>query len=374
MNPFIFVFLFIHTLINLYIFVRGWQALPHSSLLRTVYVVVFFIFYSSFFISMAGRNIFPSGIQKILYFVGSTWFAAMLYISLYFLLTDIVHLTGRFFHFLPKIITPVIFHQIQVISGYSFLIIILFTGYYRFSHPSIVEKEIEIHKSGGKHSSLKIVAFSDLHLGVGIDKSKLQKYVQLVNTYKPDIILISGDMIDNSVRPLFQERMYEEINQLEAPLGIYFCPGNHEYISGITESLDFFKRTKLQVLVDSTVLVDDSFWIIGRNDRSAQNRLPLNQLVKKTNPLQALFLLDHQPSHLQEAEKNGIDFQLSGHTHNGQLWPLNYIVDKLYELGHGYLKKNNMHVIVTSGLGLWGPQYRVGTQSELIVLSVRFND
>jgi predicted MPP superfamily phosphohydrolase len=313
-------------------------------------------------------------LQKILYFAGSTWFAVMLYISLYFLLTDTIRWLDHCFHFLPQTITPAIFHQIRVISGYSLLIIALSIGYYRFSHPVVIEKEITINKSGGKYSSLKVVAFSDLHLGAGIGKKKLQKYVQLINSQKPDLILIAGDMIDNSVFLLHKERMYEEINQLEAPLGIYSCLGNHEYISGISRSLEFFNKTKIQLLIDSVVSIDDSFQIIGRDDQSSNNRLSLNQLMEKADPQKALFLLDHQPYHLEEAEKNGIDFQLSGHTHNGQLFPLNYIVDKLYELGHGYLKKNNTHLIVTSGLGLWGPPYRIGTQSELIVLSIRFKD
>jgi predicted MPP superfamily phosphohydrolase len=372
MNPFIFVFIFIHTAINSYIFVRGWQALPHSISIRIVYCLLFFIFYSSFFITMAGRNSFPLGLQKMLYLTGSVWFAAMLYLSLYFLFTDIILWANHFFHFFPALITPVVFHQIQVISGYFLVIIILMAGHYRFTHPSIVEKEIAVHKDGGKYNELKAAVLSDLHLGAGIDKKKLQQYVQLINAQKPDIILIAGDMIDSSVHPLEEERMYEEINQLEAPLGIYFCPGNHEYISGINRALQFFKKTKMNVLIDSTICVNNSFWLIGRDDRSQDKRLPLNQLIEKTNPNQPLFLLDHQPYHLEEAAACGVDIQVSGHTHNGQLWPLNHIVDRVYELGYGYLKKENTHIVVTSGLGLWGPQFRVGTQSELVILNIRF--
>jgi predicted MPP superfamily phosphohydrolase len=372
MNPFIFVFIFIHTAINSYIFVRGWQALPHPLSIRIAYCLLFFIFYTSFFIAMAGRNSFPLGLQKMLYLIGSVWFAAMLYLSLYFLFTDIIHWLNHFFRFFPALITPVVFHQIQVISGYCLVIIILMAGHYRFTHPAIVEKEITVHKDGGKYGELKALVISDLHLGAGIDKKRLQQYVQLINAQKPDVILIAGDMIDSSVHPLEEERMYEEINQLEAPLGIYFCPGNHEYISGIDRSLSFFKKTKMNVLIDSTICVNNSFWLIGRNDRSYDKRLSLKQLIEKTNPNQALFLLDHQPYHLEEAVACGIDIQVSGHTHNGQLWPFNHIVDQVYELGYGYLKKENTHIVVTSGLGLWGPQFRIGTQSELVVLNIRF--
>jgi predicted MPP superfamily phosphohydrolase len=374
MNPFIFIVLFIHTIINSYIFVRGWQALPHPVSIRIAYCLLFFIFYSSFFIAMAGRNSFSPDLQKPLYFIGSVWFAFMLYLSLYFVFTDIIRLANYFFRFFPAAITPVVFHQIQVISGYFLVIVVLAAGYYRFTHPAIVEKEISIRKDGGKYSELKAVVISDLHLGVGIDKKMLQRYIQLINAQKPDIILIAGDMIDNNVRPLEEERMYEEINRLEAPSGIYFSPGNHEYISGIDRSLRFFEKTKMNVLIDSAICVNGSFWVIGRNDRSDNNRLLLKQLTEKTDPNQALFLLDHQPYHLEEAAACGIDIQVSGHTHNGQLWPLNRIVDWIYELGYGYMKKENTHIVVTSGLGLWGPPFRIGTQSELILLNIRFKE
>jgi len=374
MNPFFIIVFLVYTLINSYIFIRGWQAIPCSVIARIIYCAVFFVFYSSFIIAMLGRDILPLGSQKILSFWGSTWFAVMLYITLYFLLTDIVHLLNHFFHFLPKTITPVVFHQIQVISGYTIVAILLVFGYVRFSNPVIVEKEIVINKSGGAHKSLKVVAFSDIHLGVSIDKQQLKRYVQLVNDQQPDLILIAGDMIDNSVRPLHEENMQEELNQLKAPLGVYFCLGNHEYISGIDKSLGFLEKTNITVLADSVVSIDDSFWIIGRDDRMVKRRMPINQLVAKTNPEQPLFLLDHQPYHLEEAEKNGIDFQFSGHTHNAQLWPFNYVVDMIYELGHGYKQKGNTHIYVSSGLTLWGPKFRIGTQSELVVFNIHFED
>jgi predicted MPP superfamily phosphohydrolase len=374
MNPFIVIVVFIHTLVNAYLFVRGWQALPASVPVRIVYGLIFLLFYGSFFIAMAGRDSFPLDRQKALYFIGSTWFAFMLYLSLYFVFTDIIHLADRFFRFLPSSLSPVVFRQVQVISGYILVIIILAAGHYRFTHPEIVEKTININKNGGKYNELKAVVISDLHLGTGIGKKMLQQYVQLVNAQNPDIILIAGDMIDSNVRPLEEERMYEEINRMEAPLGIYFCPGNHEYITGIDRSLHFFAKTKMEVLIDSAVCVNGSFWVIGRNDRTNHNRLSLKQLVSKTVPEQPLFLLDHQPYFPEEAAVCGIDLQISGHTHDGQLWPLNYIVGGMYELGHGYLKKKDTHLIVTSGLGIWGPQFRVGTQSELIILNIRFKE
>jgi predicted MPP superfamily phosphohydrolase len=279
---------------------------------------------------------------------------------------------NHFISFIPKKITVQRFHRIQVISGYGIVLLILLVGYHKFNHPVIVEKEIVISKNGGKQKELKALAFSDIHLGVAIDKKKLQKYVQLINEQKPDIIFIAGDMIDNNALPLNLEKMYEDINRLQAPLGVYCCLGNHEYLSSIEPCMEFLRKTNMTLLVDSVAQVNDSFWVIGRNDKQGGYRKPLKELVAQTDTSQALILLDHEPYFLDDAVANGIDLQISGHTHNGQLWPVNMIVNAIFEVGYGYIQKGNTHIYVTSGLGLWGPPFRVGTQSELVIFHIKF--
>jgi predicted MPP superfamily phosphohydrolase len=370
---FFFLVFLLYTLVNIYIFRRGRSALTSARRTRLAYNLLFFIVYSSFIIAMLGRNFLPLGLQKILYFTGTCWLGALLYLTLYFLLTDCLYVLNRFFRFLPEKITPFLFRRIQAVSGCLIVIIVLTVGYIRFNRPVVVEKEITIHKSGGKYRELKAVAFSDLHLGVQIDKKRLQKYVQLVNSQQPDIILIAGDLIDNNLLPLNRERMYEGINQLQAPLGVYFCPGNHEYLSGVKDSREFLEKTNMTLLVDRAVQVSDSFWIIGRNDRLGGFRKPLSELVAQIDTLQALILLDHEPHFLDEAVQNGIDLQFSGHTHSGQLWPVTLLVKKIYDLAYGYQQKGKTHFYVSSGLALWGPPLRIGTQSELVVFHIRMD-
>jgi predicted MPP superfamily phosphohydrolase len=313
---------------------------------------------------MFGRNVIPLEIQKPLYFIGTTWLAVMLYLTLYFLITDFIFLFNRRWRF----------YRIQVISGYVIVIVLLIIGYPKFANPVVVEQEITIQKNGNNYSELKVLAFSDLHLGVNIDKRRLKKYVQLINEQQPDIILIAGDMIDNNLLPLNQERMYKEMKQMQAPLGVYVCLGNHEYLSGIEGSLDFLKKSNLTLLVDSAVLINDSFWLIGRDDRIKENRKSIQELVAQTNPEQSLILLNHQPFFLEETVENGIDLQFSGHTHGGQLFPINLIVNQMFEVAHGYAKKGNTHIYVSSGLALWGPLYRIGTQSEIVVFNIHFKE
>jgi len=372
MKTFFVIIFSVYLLINVYVFVRGWQAIPPIFTYRLIYTILYVFIALLFFVAMAGRNTLPLGFLKIIYAIGTTWLACMMYFFLFFLITDIIGLLNHWIHFLPENITAH-FRQIQVYGASAVIAVLLIAGYYKFTHPSIHTYDIQIHKKAGERKELRIVGLSDIHLGLSIDKERFSKYVAQVNALKPDIILIAGDVVDNSVRLLNTEHLEDEINRMQASLGIYMCLGNHEHISGVDNSLDFLKKTKINLLVDSVIRVDNSFWIIGRNDKSARSRKSLESLVAGTVQSEPLFLLDHQPFHLANAEKAGVDFQFSGHTHNGQLWPFNYIVKKIYEVGHGYKQKGNLHVYVSSGLGLWGPLFRIGTESEIVVFNIKFD-
>jgi len=356
-----------------YVFYRSKQALPRSKFVLTIYYVVYSFFYSAFIIAMLGRNILPLTIQKILYFPGTLWLGMMLYLFLFFLLTDFIRFFDRFFHYLPVAINRH-YRKIQVVSGYILVSFLAVYGYYQFTHPQIVEQKIEIAKKAGNYKHLKVVGVSDFHLGVAIDKKRLEQFVRLINDQHPDLVLIAGDLIDNNVLPLEKERMQDVINQLQAPLGTYFCLGNHEYMAGIEASMNFLHKTNLHLLIDNSVTIDNSIQIIGRDDKQRNpNRKSLKELVKDTDSSLPLFLIDHEPFHLNEAQENGIDLQFSGHTHRGQIFPGNLIADHVYELSYGYDQKGNTHYFVSSGLGLWGPPFRICTRSEVVVFNIEFN-
>lgn len=373
MNPFFIIAFLLYTLINVYIFYKVWRILPQSQAVKIIYIAVYFFVFSSFIIAMLGRNVLPVGLQKFLYFPGTSWLGFMMYLLLFFAITDFIFFLCRIAMGISFKVTE-IFRKIQVFTGYFLVICLAIYGYYQFRHPRIVEQQIQIHKEAGNYKSLKIAGISDLHLGVNIDKHRLKQYVELINAQKPDLILIAGDVVDNNALPLEKEKMWEEFEQLQAPLGVYLCLGNHEYLSGIQPSLNFLKKTKLHLLVDDFELVDNSLYIIGRDDKQGNpQRKDLKNLLDGIDSTLPLLLLDHEPFHLEEAETNGIDLQLSGHTHNGQMWPGNLLVKQIYELGYGYKQKGTTHYYVSSGLGLWGPQFRIGTQSELIIFNIQFN-
>ena len=185
---------------------------------------------------------------------------------------------------------------------------------------------------------MKVVAISDIHLGYGPNTAQLKKYVNMINAEKPDLILIGGDLIDNSVTPLYTENMQEELSQLKAPQGIYMVPGNHEYISGIKKSAEFIRSTPIQLLRDTVITLPNGVQIAGRDDRHNPSRLSLRTLSQNINPAQPVILLDHQPYNLSDTENAGIDLQFSGHTHRGQVWPVSLITDHLFDQRYGYRK------------------------------------
>lgn len=342
---------------NVYIFIRALQ-IPYAAPVwcKIAFSILFWILALSFFVAMLTRNVQMSSlISKVMFKIGSIWLVFTLYMVIFLFLTDMLKLMVHSFN-------------------YGFLISLAVTaslliyGFINYQHPKTNIADISIDKEAGP--PLKIVAISDIHLGYGTGKKQLKRYVEMINRQNPDLILIAGDMIDNTIIPLYAEKMMEELSQLNAPLGIYMVPGNHEYISGIGESLRFIKETPIRLLRDSIVTLDGGIQLVGRDDRANPSRMALKDLIAKTDKTKPIILMDHQPYNLDEAEALGIDIQFSGHTHNGQLWPFNLIIGSLYQQSHGYRKWGNTHVFVSSGLSLWGPPFRIGTNSEMVVMRI----
>jgi predicted MPP superfamily phosphohydrolase len=242
-----------------------------------------------------------------------------------------------------------------------------------YLHKKRVELHLTVHKESRSIPCLKIVAISDLHLGYGIGKAEFETWLPLINNEDADLVLIAGDLVDNNTQPLFDGNFSESIRKIRSKYGVYAVFGNHEYISNATRSALFLQSAGVTLLRDSVVLIDNSFYLIGRDDRSNPQRKSIRELIAPVDTTKPLILLDHQPFNLADTEKNGIDLQLSGHTHKGQVWPFSYVVTRLFEHPYGYAKKGNSHLYVTSGLGIWGGKFRIGSQSEYVVIHLDFD-
>lgn len=229
---------------------------------------------------------------------------------------------------------------------------------------------LDLNTSKSMKRPLRIVALSDLHLGHTIGRKELARWVDMINAEQPDLILIAGDLVDGDIRPLMADKHYEELNRLNARLGVFACLGNHEYIGGEATQRTFLSKTNITLLRDSALLVGDEVYIVGRDDYTNRQRQPTEKLLGGIDKSRPIILLDHQPHNLNESARAGIDLHLSGHTHGGQIFPINLIVNQLYERAHGYERRGQTHYYISSGLGIWGGKFRIGTQSEYAIITL----
>jgi predicted MPP superfamily phosphohydrolase len=199
--------------------------------------------------------------------------------------------------------------------------------------------------------------------------------VAAVNRLEGDIILLAGDIIDRANMDCIDEYSAGDLSRLRAPLGVYGITGNHEYIGSELE--EFHRRLRadgIKFLVDETALVGDAFYVIGRKDlagaRRGGGRRSLAEFTEALDRGLPLITMDHQPFNLEEAEAAGVDLQVSGHTHNGQIWPGPLIVKGIYENSYGLLYKSKTAIVVTSGFGTWGPPIRLGTLAEIVTIEL----
>lgn len=356
---FLLLFLLLIIGVHTYVFWHLWCVLPLPFVWKTILISLCAISFLMLFLYLSPvMDKLSIGVSRCIYEISTSWLIVLLYLVIIFLLLDI----GRLCHLVPR---QLLHSSLPCSLGILLLIVaLLFAGNVRYNHKRRQQINITSKKI---HGTKKILFASDLHLGYHNPRSEFHRWVELLNEEHADMILIAGDIIDGHIRPLEEEQTWEEFHNLNAP--VYACLGNHEYLAGKDRSLDFYKKAGIHLLVDS-VFVGDDFCLIGRDDRSNKNRKSLSELTRSAQLQRLTILLDHQPYRLEEAERQKIDMQLSGHTHHGQVWPLNWVTDALYECAYGYHKRGNTEYYVSSGLGIWGGKFRIGTVSEYTVIQI----
>lgn len=358
--------------INFYLFKRSWQALPPNTLLHIVFAVLFILSSVSFFIAMALGNQLPLSLVAVLENIGAYWVIGLLYFIFAAMFIDIIRVSNHFFKFYPDWVYSN-YPQVKFIALLT--VIGLFTvfsliGNYRFRHPSVSQVNLDLPKGTGPAGTLTIALATDVHLGNVIRKNRLKKYVKLLNSQNADIILFGGDLLDHSIRAVEAQNMDEDLRLLKARYGVYGIFGNHEYYGNGAMAADFYARSGIKLLRDTAVNIDNRFILAGRDDVSQHRRKPLSEILESISGNLPKILLDHNPAKMDDALKNNIGLQLSGHTHNGQIFPINLIVKGIYQLPYGYKQTGNTHYYVSSGLGLWAAPVRIGTKSEIVRIQI----
>lgn len=373
------VFFLVTGLVSFYIFIRGLQAIPPSSSLRNAYIAAFWTIAVSFIAGRLLENAVPSFIADTLIWAGSFWMAATLYFLIAVVLLDLVRLINYFFPIYPALIRDnyALAKYVTAISVLALVTVVVLAGHVNSLIPRVVTLDLRVPKRASKLDHLTIVSASDIHLGTIVGRARFDGIVKTINSLAPDVVLLPGDIVDEDLRPVIRQNLGESLQNIRARFGVYAVTGNHEYIGGVEEACRYLVEHNITMLRDESVKVADSFYLIGREDRSSTRfmgppRKQLAEILKGVDRHYPAILMDHQPFGLAEAAEHGLDLQLSGHTHYGQLWPLNYIVKRIYELAWGYRKIAQTHYYVSNGVGTWGPPVRVGNRPEIMRIRLSF--
>ena len=366
----------IYSLANAYIFFKGYHALQLQRENKILYTIIFITFAVTFIAAKLLESRHSSVFTDALNIIGGFWMGFMLYAIMFFLLSDIIFIILRLTGLLERGNIPVFRRwSLLITSGISVLLIA--GGFINAMIPVVKEYNITINKRVDGINKLRVAAVSDIHLGSIIRKRSIKKLSGMIEDMHPDVIFLLGDIVDGEIGPVLRGDLLKYFREPKTTDGMYAITGNHEFIGGAAKTIPYIESKGIRVLKDEVVILPGGIQVIGRLDRDSERfynkkRLPLEELMKGIDHSRPIILLDHQPFHLYETEKNGIDLQLSGHTHNGQMWPLNYLTRKIYELSYGYMKKGNSQIIVSSGFGLWGPRVRLGSHSEVLLINIEF--
>ena len=304
-----------------------WRITPGGWAPKLVAATLFLLWMVAAFASMGLRSKASIPMITALYEIGHPWMIAYLYLLIAFIVADL----GVLLRLIPKGWLNGNGVSLACILGCIALVLIAGGIHYKHKY----REELTVKTVKPLERPMTIVLASDLHLGYSNRRPELARWADMINAEDPDLVLFGGDLVDIQLRPLIEGNYAEEFARIKAPL--FTVLGNHEYIGNERDSEKFFADAGITLLRDSVAYFQ---------------------------------LLDHQPYHLEDAELAGIDFQFSGHTHRGQVWPLSWVTDAMYEKSWGHHRRGSTRYYVSSGLGIWGPKIRIGTRSEYLVLHI----
>ncbi len=256
-------------------------------------------------------------------------------------------------------------------------LIVVGYGFFEASRPvRVTEYEIESAKIS---RDLRLVFLSDLHLGVQKSSARLKNIIEVIEKQGPDLIIFGGDLVNDNLEWMDNEAL--KLNGLKAPLGKYGVLGNHEFYPGIEKSRELFRESGITLLDDEIKDLDEiSLTLAGVSDPTPFPRQREHQekttreLLQDIDPGRFNLLISHRPWGFEQAAQAGVDLQLAGHTHNGQIFPFRYFVRLQFEYIYGYYEKAGSLLIVTSGAGSWGPPIRVMAPAEIVLVDIRKKD
>ena len=391
----------IYILLNIYVLRWGylWIGNCHHLFQSRIFRIILTVIYTLIALTpLTGFLIRkPAFLHRILKITSNYFLGIFMYILMVLFSIDIVRLILKYAVHASWIQSRIVFAAVGACC-ICIVIIISFLGIYHAKHIKVTPYKITVDKSAPDMDSLKIVLLADTHFGYNSGAVHAQEIVDKINEQQPDLVCIAGDIFDNEYDAVREpEKISEILRTIRSKYGVYACWGNHDLNEPILAGFTFkhkkedskqlkdprmklfLQNSNIQLLEDEAVLIDNSFYVVGRKDASLiekieEKRKTPAQLTQKLDKDKTIIVIDHQPKELQDIADAGVDLDLCGHTHDGQTFPGNFTVKFLWENPCGYLQKGYMHNIVTSGSGVWGPAMRVGTDSEICTINLIFSN
>lgn len=336
----------------------------------------------------------PSGTQRVIKLISNYWLGTMMYGLMVIAVADLVRLILKRTRVKNnRHLFSVRGHAVVGTVCFAMIAVISAVGIWNAGTIRRTGYEVTVSKQAGSLDALRIVLVADLHLGYSIGSWNMKKMVQKINEQNPDLVVIAGDIFDNQYESLDDpDRLVKILSSIKSTYGVYACYGNHDIqekiLAGFTfpkkgkkmsdpRMDEFLKKADITLLRDEGVLIDDAFYLYGRPDyerpgRGIDKRKSPDEITETLDLKKPVIVIDHEPRELEELAAVGVDVDLCGHTHDGQMFPANIITALIWENSYGYLNVGGMHNIVTSGVGVFGPNMRVGTKSEICVINIRF--
>ena len=382
-----------YVLVNLYIvhWVLRWTGCCHLLCGTRAFRVLFCVVYA--FAALSPLTGFavqePQWLRHALKQAGNYWLGWMLYLVLAVLVVE-----GLLFA--VRRIRRKDFQQMQrvrQVQGGVALVLVCAVCLYGMANADrlrVTDYEITLDGAG---EDMTVALLADLHLGYSTETAYIEQAVQAVNNMQADLVVIAGDIFDNEYEAIPEPgRIAAALASLHSTYGVYACWGNHDVsepiLAGFTwDTADadkddprmeaFLRQAGITLLADEAVTLGNGVQLVGRKDPSrdkklGDDRLSPEALLEPLDPARPVFVIDHQPKELDELAAAGADLDLSGHTHDGQMFPGNLIMPLIWDNPCGCLQVGGMYSVVTSGLGVWGPDMRVGTKSEIVRITVHF--
>ena len=356
---------------NIYVFIRIWQ-LFISKGYKLQYALIYILIASIYPVSDMIGNGSLASVGDILGSISNYLLPFYLCLFLAVLLFDVFLLLNLIVRVLPpEKRKSLSFRKYFLAAMISISALVVTGGVINFNTIRTSMYHIEVPARLSGINELRIAFAADFHIDSNTNLRFIKRFIKKIEETDPDIMLFGGDIVEGHHNDTRMTEHEELIDQIDTKFGVYGVLGNHEYYRGQDRG-SFFDKAGIKILRDTVIVIENLFTLAGRLDSHYRYRKSAADLLQTAVDSLPVILLDHRPTELVEASRTSADVQFSGHTHDGQMFPINLITRKIYLLSNGYRKIGNTHFFVTSGIRQWRFPVRTTGKSEIMVIDITF--